>query len=127
MTANQTTQSGKGIVFEILSTFRGHKTGVYVEDTTNMEQRAELGKKVTEMIKDGYDIFLIDSDRITFRIKEYDAEKNEWIIYSTKVETPAPPMEEAEPKRRGRKAGSATARVAADGTKTTAVARSAGG
>lgn len=110
----------KGIVLEVLSTFRGHKS-IFVEDTTDTVERTRLAEKVAAMIKDGYTVFLIAEDKVTLRIKEYDAKTNEWVVYSTKVKTPQASKEQA---KRGRKA---TTRVAADGTKTTAVARTAGG
>jgi hypothetical protein len=117
----------KSITLEILSTFRGHKIGIFVEDTDDLAERAKLAEKVNLMIKDGYDVFLVDKDRITFRIKEYDAKENEWVVYATRVETPTAPIEDPLPKRKVGRPKKGTARVSADGTKTTAVARSAGG
>ena len=118
------------ITVDILSTFRGHKP-IYVEDPDNDTERVKLATQVQAMMKEGYDLFLIDRDRITRRIKEYDAKTNEWVLFSRRVETPDPPEPEAQaevPKgkrRLGRpKKGE---RVAADGTTAGAVARTAGG
>jgi hypothetical protein len=126
-----TVEAGKSraITLDVLSTFKGHKP-IYVEDPDNDAERVKLAEQVQRMIKEGFDLFLIDQDRITRRIKDYDATANEWILFSRRVETPEPPDEEvseesATPKRRGRP--KKDERVAAEGTTAGAVARTAGG
>jgi hypothetical protein len=120
----------RGVTVEVLSTFRGHKVEVFVTDPDNAEDRAKLGVKVQEMLKDGMDLFLIDHDRITRRIKGYDQAVNDWILFSAKVPTPAKPEEgesgETAPKRRGRPRKNEE-RIPAAGTRVSAVARTAGG
>ena len=115
------------IAVDILSTFRGHKAKKYVEDADNDADRAKLALEVQSWIKEGSDVFLIDQDRITRRIKEYDPQTNEWILFSTRVPTPQPEGENKTPegKRRGRPRKEE--RVSADGTNVAVAARSAGG
>jgi len=126
-----TVEAGKSrtITLDVLSTFRGHKP-IYVEDPDDDAERAKLAEQVQGMMKAGFDLFLIDQDRITRRIKEYDATANEWVLFSRRVETPEPPEEEpvegVAPKRRGRRK-KGEERVAAEGTTAGAVARTAGG
>ncbi|MFZ2763469.1 MAG: hypothetical protein WAX80_00290 [Minisyncoccia bacterium] len=118
------------IQIDVLSTFRGHLP-IYVEDPTDGAQRVKLAEHVTSMMKDGYDLFLIDEDRITRRISGYDAESNEWVLFSRKVTTPNPPVPEAEAvlptTKRGPGRPRNSERVTAEGTTAAAVARTAGG
>ena len=117
------------ITVDVLSTFRGHKP-IYVEDPDNNTERAKLTTQVQAMMKDGYDLFLIDQDRITRRIKDYDPKANEWILFSRRVATPNPPELEVEAEApKGKRGGrpKKSERVAADGTTAAAVARTAGG
>ena len=127
-----TVEAGKSraITLDVLSTFKGHKP-IYVEDPDNDAERAKLAEQVQRMMKEGFDLFLIDQDRITRRIKDYDATANEWILFGRRVPTPEPPEEEASeeattPRRRGRPKKDEE-RVAAEGTTAGAVARTAGG
>lgn len=128
-----TVEAGKSrtITLDVLSTFKGHKP-IYVEDPDNDAERAKLAEQVQRMMKEGFDLFLIDQDRITRRIKEYDAAANEWILFGRRVPTPEPPeeetsAEEAATPRRGRRRKNEDERVAAEGTTAGAVARTAGG
>ena len=109
---------------DVLSTFKGHKS-IYVEDPDNDAERVQLAGQVQSMMRAGFDLFLIDQDRITRRIKDYDAAANEWILFSRRVETPNPPEEVAPRRSDHRKKGEE--RVVAEGTTAVAVARTAGG
>jgi hypothetical protein len=114
------------ITLDVLSTFRGHKP-IYVEDPDDVAERATLAKKVTSMMKDGYDLFLIDEDRITRRIKGYDPKAGDWVLFGKKVPTPNPPQEETTAPKRKRGRPRKEDRVVAEGTTAAAVARTAGG
>jgi hypothetical protein len=132
MSTVEVVENPRKTTLEVLSTFRGH-TSVYLEDPEDVEQRAKLGKRIKKMQQEGFVLFLINKNRDTYRIKGYDAQSNEWILFGTQVETPPQTQVSGEevaetqpaPKRgRGRPRN---ARVSAEGTTAGAVAPTAGG
>ena len=107
---------------------------IFFEDT-KPEERAEFAKTVTELLKQGHAIFLIqgpDNRRIT----GYDPKTNDWLV---QVDLTQPPEDlkteavpqgtsvEAIPAKRGRGRQKKTKRVPASGSKATAVGMTAGG
>ncbi len=136
MQTAEVTTTKPSVCLEVLSAFRGHKN-VTVDDSTDVEGRKELAKHVEAMLKDGYSVFLVDdNDRmVSRRIKSYDWETHEWVVYSTaraSVHPQGQPVIEPAPvamppaRRRGRpKKGEV--RIPAEGTKAAAVAGTVGG
>ena len=96
---------------DALSTFRGHKPIIRIEDPSDEAARKKLAEHVTGMLKEGLDIFLVSGEEVTGRVKGYDPEKHQWVLYE----------------KSGRPRKSAETRVPAEGTKAAAVARTAGG
>ncbi len=91
------------IELHTLTSTKGHAR-IVIEDK-DPAKRAKLAERITEIIRLGHSVF-VETDAGTFHISGYDKDKNEWIVR----------------KSRGR-----AKKIAASGTKATAVPPRAGG
>lgn len=109
------------IHMEVPGVSSGH-TPLYFEDRTP-EQRAAFAEKITDLLRQGHAIFLVDEDDSRL-IKGYDAETNEFVLLASKKKVPKGAKTlDAD----GKEVSFAKMRVAASGKKVTAVAPSQGG
>ena len=104
------------ITLQFLSSIMGHSE-MYIKES-DPTKRAELAEQVRELIRKGNIIFLIQGEE-TRRIKDYDAETNEWVVIATAQEVPA--------ELKGRAARKYGVRLGAGGSTTTVVPPMAGG
>lgn len=113
------------MVIEFLNSVHGDKP-MYLEDG-DLDQRKKIGPMMTQLLKEGQAIFLIQGDD-TRRITGYDEATNQWQVLSDPQPRPEQahePVSADRPRRYGRR--STREYVPALGTRVTAVGRSAGG
>ena len=97
------------ITLEVLNVGQGDKE-MHIEDTTP-EERDKLAETVTDLMKKGFALFLIQGQD-SRQIKGYDKESHQWLLLSDAKTSP-------------KKAG--TQKVSAKGSKAAAVGATAGG
>lgn len=110
------------INIEFLNSVRGDAP-MYIEDG-EPEERRKLAEKLTDLLKEGQAMFLIQGDQ-TRRIQGYDEASNQWLVLSSAL--PRPPQTCPPAVRRGRGRPRLYDRVPAAGTRVTAVGRVGGG